>query len=59
MLQQKGIFCYDYIDRIEKLMEPTLPAREHFFNKLSNEECSEDDYRLAKMVFQEFNCVNL
>ena len=30
MVEQKGVFCYDYIDKYERLAERTLPPREQF-----------------------------
>ena len=34
LLQQKSVFCYDYIDSFARLEEPALPPRKAFFNNL-------------------------
>ena len=54
MLLQKGIFPYSYLDHPDKLNETSLPPREAFFNELTQEECSEEDYNFAHEVWNEF-----
>jgi hypothetical protein len=56
LLQRKGVFPYDYMDKVDRLLEPALPPRERFFNRLTNTECSEEDYAHAHTVFEEFSC---
>lgn len=55
LLQRKGIFPYDYMDSEEKLIDP-LPVREEFYNKLTEDGISEEDYEHAKKVFDAFHC---
>ena len=59
MLEQKGVFCYDYIDKHERLLETKLPPREQFYNRLSGEECSEENYARAQKVWRDFKCGNI
>ena len=59
LLERKGVFCYDYIDSFERLNERQLPPREQFFNKLSGQECSEEDYAHAQNVWEDFQCETL
>ncbi|XP_060525076.1 uncharacterized protein LOC132701296 [Cylas formicarius] len=59
LLSQKGIFCYDYIDHIDKLNETTLPPIEEFYNKLSESNISEEKYSHAQSVWQSFEIKNL
>ncbi|XP_072388457.1 uncharacterized protein [Diabrotica undecimpunctata] len=59
LLTCKGVFCYDYIDSLEKLDETSLPTINHFYNKLNNEYISEEKYAHAQNVWQKFNCKNL
>ena len=58
-LRRKGIFFYDYFDDIEKLKENVLPDRSTFFNRLNDEECSENDYEHAKRVWKIQKCSTL
>ena len=59
LLEQKGVFCYDYVDSLVRLDEPALPPRETFFNKLVGVECSQADYAHAQHVWDNFHCSNL
>lgn len=59
LMKRKGIFPYDYLDSETCLNETQLPLRSHFFNKLSNESCSIEDYQYAQNVWTTFNCSNL
>ena len=44
------------MDQIERVLEPALPPCERFFNRLTNTECSEEDYAHAQLVWRTFNC---
>ncbi|XP_059221314.1 uncharacterized protein LOC131995971 isoform X1 [Stomoxys calcitrans] len=59
LMKRKGVFPYDYLDSPERLEENALPPISNFFNKLTNEVCSEDDYTHAKNVWNTFKCNNL
>ena len=59
LLEQKGVFCYDYLDSFARLDEPALPPREAFFNKLGGVECSQVDYAQAQHVWENFHCQSL
>lgn len=54
LLTRKGVFCYDYIDNLEKLQETSLPPIEMFYNKLKDESIQEKDYRHAQTVWEQF-----
>ena len=49
-VEQKGVFCYDNIDKLERLAETKLPPRAKFISRLAVEECSEADYARAQRV---------
>ncbi|XP_044764456.1 uncharacterized protein LOC123321018 [Coccinella septempunctata] len=59
LLTRKGIYPYDYIDSIEKLTETTLPSREKFYNKLNDEDITDEEYSHAQQVWSIFDCKNL
>jgi hypothetical protein len=44
---------------MERLEERALPAREHFYNRLAGEECSEENYARAQKVWRDFKCQNI
>lgn len=55
LLNRKGVFPYEYIDSYEKLREPALPAKEHFFSMLTQSSISDADYTHAQNVWNVFN----
>ena len=34
LLSEKGIYCYDYMNSMDRYDETSLPSKEYFFNKL-------------------------
>ncbi|KAJ8913870.1 hypothetical protein NQ315_005667 [Exocentrus adspersus] len=59
LLTRKGIFCYDYIDNMEKFNATVLPPIDRFYNKLTDSSISDEDYQHAKNVWAAFNIKNL
>lgn len=59
LLTRKGVFPYDYVDSWKRLDETDLPAKEHFFSKLNNEEISEEEYLHACNVWRVFKIKTL
>ncbi|XP_073831735.1 uncharacterized protein [Musca autumnalis] len=50
LLTRKGVFPYDYLSSFEKLKDTQLPPIEEFYNKMTDSECSVEDYTHAKQV---------
>lgn len=50
LITRKGVFCYDYVDSIEKLKDTELPNIDSFFNRLLNSNITDSQYEHAKMV---------
>ncbi|XP_031634853.1 uncharacterized protein LOC116348124 [Contarinia nasturtii] len=59
LLQRKGVFCYDYLDSVEKLNETSLPPKEKFFNTLNNSGITDEEYAHAEKVWETFNIKTL
>lgn len=60
LLTRKGVYPYSFATSLEKLEKTKcLPAKEEFFNELSDEHVSELDYDHAKNVFTQFKCKNM
>ena len=55
LLKQKGVYPYEYMDGFERFEETSLPPKEKFFSKLSNENISDTDYERAWNVWNTFN----
>ncbi|XP_058981533.1 uncharacterized protein LOC131803829 [Musca domestica] len=56
LLTRKGVFPYEYVSSLDKLYERKLPNRNEFYNRLTDSECSLDDYRHAQNVWRHFEC---
>lgn len=59
LLEQKGVFPYDFVDSWEKLNHPHLPSREEFYSRLSESEISTHEYEFAQKVWKEYNIQTL
>ncbi|KAJ8909476.1 hypothetical protein NQ315_002673 [Exocentrus adspersus] len=59
LLTRKGVFPYDYIDKIDKLQVTQLPDQEEFYNKLMDNNISDEDYRHAQNIWNKFEIKNL
>ena len=58
MLLRKGVYPYEYMDGWDKFNETSIPRKESFV-KLTMENISETDYRLANNVFKTSKLNNL
>ena len=56
---QKGVFPYDYLDKIERLTETALPDRAAFYNRLSDTELHWRDELHAERVWELQECATL
>jgi len=53
-LLEKGHFCYDYFDSLDRLEEPCLPPKSAFFNSMTQTSISHSDYEQAERVWQHY-----
>ena len=56
---QKGVFCYDYLDSMDRFKETSLPGPEHFFNRLNDTEITWQQERHVKRVWNLQKCTTL
>ena len=54
--KRKGVYPYDYVDRLDKLAETQLPPKEAFYSRLSGDNISDEDYEHAQNVWEAFDC---
>lgn len=53
-LSRKGVYPYDYMDKMEKFSETSLPSKHLFFNQLTQEHVSDEDYDYAQWIFEKY-----
>ena len=56
---QKGVFPYSYLTHLEVLDESSLPAKEAFFNDLTQEHIDEESYKFAQKAWLVGGCETL
>jgi hypothetical protein len=59
LVTRKGVFCYDYVESMEKLEQTSLPDKKEFYNKLNESDISDRDYEHAQNDWSEFNIQTL
>jgi hypothetical protein len=59
LLLRKGIYPYNFVKTFESFNEEKLPSIDHFYNNLSDESLSQDDYDHAVNVWNKFNIKNM
>ena len=55
LLMRKGLYPYEYASSCERFNDEQLPPKEAFYSKLSGEGISDDDYKHAHAVWEEFD----
>ena len=56
LLKRKGVFPYDFMSDFSKLNVTSLPSKDGFYNQLSEEHISDEDYKHAQKVWKTFGC---
>ena len=59
LMLRKGIYPYDYMTSMDKFDETQLPPQSAFYNRLTDEPLSDEDYELAQRIWTEFGCRTL
>ena len=59
MILRKGVYPYEYMSSRDKFSESQLPPRESFYSKLTQSECSVEDYEHAQLVWKTFGLRNM
>ena len=58
-MKRKGVYPYDYVDSVDKLLETPLPPKEAFYSRLNDAETTNENYEHAKTVWKEFRIKTL
>ncbi|KAF4531795.1 hypothetical protein B566_EDAN017337 [Ephemera danica] len=59
LVKRKGVFCYDFVDSMEKLHLDHLPPKDKFYSKLTECDITDEDYEHATRVWSIFRCKTL
>ena len=59
LLAKKGIYPYDYMNKIERFSEEKLPPKKEFYSKLNYCGVSDEEYARARKIWEEFKIKNL
>ena len=58
-MSKKGVYPYDFMDSFEKFKQTELPAKEHFYSILNDQDITNDKYGHAKKVWKTFKLKNM
>ena len=56
LLTKKGIYCYDYMNSMERFDETSLPDKKYFYNRLNAKDISKKEYKHAQAVWDTLGC---
>ena len=56
LMKQKGIFPYNYMKDVRVLRKKHLPKKEEFFNDLTCQHITKDEYNFVQKVWDRFSC---
>ena len=56
LLAQKGEYPYEYMDDFSKFKDTTMPDKDKFYSRLSDEHISDEEYTHAQNVWDAFEC---
>ena len=53
-MKQKGVYSYDYKNRVERFDDQQLPSKDKFYSLLTDKGISDEQYQLAVKVWNTF-----
>ena len=56
LLRKKGVYPYEWFNKMERLEEEELPEHKDFYSSLDNKNISKEDYEYACKIWKEFKC---
>jgi len=59
LARRKGVFPYEFVTSLESYNTAELPPINAFYNSLTDERISNEEYEHAKRVWETFNCSSL
>ena len=55
LLNQKGVYPYEYMSSFDRLGETALPSKDSFYSSLAGEHISDEEYTRAQVVLEAFD----
>lgn len=59
LLTQKGVYPYEFICSMERLLDTKLPEQQDFYSSLKDSSISVEDHQRAQVVWDTFKCETL
>ena len=59
LLEEKGVYPYEYMDNLEKFNETSFPSKKAFYSELNLENITDKDYTRNKKVWEVSGIRNL
>lgn len=59
LLTRKGVYPYNHMTGWESYLEKSLPPMDVFYNSMTNDHISSDDYKHAELIWSQFKINNL
>ena len=59
LFTEKGVYPYDYMNSIEKFEDESLPTKDMFYSRLSEDNITDEDYEKAKVIWKHFKIKNM
>lgn len=56
LLMRKGVYPYSWVDSTVKFHQTSLPDQNDFYNDIGECECTDEQYKQAQLVWDEFDC---
>ena len=59
LLTQKGVYPYEFMDSMDRLLDTKLPEKHDFYSSLKDSHISTEDHQRAQVVWDTFKCKTL
>ena len=59
LLTQKGVYPYEFVDSMDRLLDTALPEKRDFYSSLKDSHISAEDHQRAQVVWDTFKCETL
>ena len=58
IIERKGLFPYEYFNSLDRLSDMQLPSKPHFYDSLSEQHVTDEEYAHAQKAWDAFHCTS-